>query len=195
MTSYINVNARRNRTHVGNEANRAMISVIEKARGRRESHMTSQLLSVALMAVFFVALMGGLAAGASLYRFAVEAQELSTELHMQAGLIANVVRNNDFAGAVSVGEGPEGPAIVLTRTLSSGSYETRIYHHEGKVMQETAVAGRPYDPANATALLETDVFEFTLEDGLLTITCDDGSFDVALRSTTPATAATRGGGA
>jgi len=25
MTSYINVNARRNRTHVGNEANRAMI--------------------------------------------------------------------------------------------------------------------------------------------------------------------------
>ena len=192
MTSYVHT-TQRSRTRTGNETNRAMISVIEKARGRQQSRLSSQLLSVALMAVFFVALMGGLAAGAMLYRFAVEAQEFSTEMHMQAGLIANVVRNNDYAGAVSQGEGPEGPSLVLTRTLTSGSYETRIYHYEGKVLQETSVAGRPYDPKTATALLQTDVFTFTLEDGLLTITCDDGSFDVALRSTSPT--GSKGGGA
>ena len=88
-------------------------------------------MSVALMAVFFIALMGSLAAGATMYRSAVEAQEEANDLHLQSGLITNVVRYNDVATALREADGPEGPALVLSRTLASGTYETRIYHYQG----------------------------------------------------------------
>ena len=162
--------------------NRAMISVIEKARGRQERRGDAQLMSVALMAVFFVALMGSLAAGATMYRSAVEAQEEANDLHLQSGLITNVVRYNDVATALREADGPEGPALVLSRTLASGTYETRIYHYQGQVLQEFAAAGRPFDPKGATPLMRTEEFSFEVHDGLLTFTTDRGSFDVALRA-------------
>lgn len=167
----------------------AMISVIEKARGREDAPPSARLFSVLLMAVFFIALMGGLAAGASLYRSATTAQTRANELHLESGLLTNVIRGNDTAGTVSEGEGPEGPALVLTRTLSSGRYETRIYLYQGKLMQELSVAGRPYDPLGATELLSSKTFSFEVADGLVHIATDDGSFDVALRSDPEASAA------
>ena len=160
----------------------AMISVIEKARGREDRWVSSHLFAIVLMAVFFIALMGSLAIGASLYRSTAEAQTHANALHLQSGLLTNVIHNNDTAGAVTTGVGPEGPSLVLLRRLSSGTYETRIYLYEGSVVQESAVAGRPYDPAGATALLPSSHFSFTIEDGLVSISTDEGSFVVALRS-------------
>ena len=139
-------------------------------------------MSVALMAVFFIALMGSLAAGATMYRSAVEAQEEANDLHLQSGLITNVVRYNDVAAALREADGPEGPALVLSRTLASGTYETRIYHYQGQVLQEFAAAGRPFDPKGATPLMQTEEFSFEVHDDLLTFTTDRGSFDVALRA-------------
>lgn len=162
--------------------NKAMISVIEKARGRQERRYPMRLFSIALMAVFFVFLMFGLAAGARMYQSAVEAHDLANQLHLQSGLITNVIRYNDVADAVREGEGPEGPALVLERTLASGTYETRIYQYRHKLMQEFTAAGRPYNPAGATPLLDTTAFNFTIDGNLVTITCDQGSFAVALRS-------------
>lgn len=166
-----------------------MISVIEKARGRADHTPSARIFSALLMAVFFIALMGGLAAGASLYRSATTAQQHANELHLESGLLTNVIHGNDTAGAVSLANGPEGDALVLTRRLASGSYETRIYLYQGTVMQETSVAGRPFDPQGATALLDSNTLSFAVADRLVTITTDSGSFDVALRSAPDAPAA------
>lgn len=166
----------------------AMIAVIEKARGRSERHFSSRLLSLALIAVFFVALMGSLVAGASLYKATVTAQQAANELHLQSGLITNLVRSNDYADSVAEVAGPEGPALVLTKRTARRTYETRIYRYAGHVVQEFAVEGRPFDPQGATELLATDTFAFALEDGLVTFTTDAGSFCVALRSDSGAVA-------
>ena len=165
-----------------NATNRAMISVIEQARGRSQGNTSSQLLATVLMAVFFLALMAALAIGASMYRYAVESQAAANDLHLQAGLISNLVRANDMSSSVSIGEGPEGNALVLTRRLESGSFETRLYLYQGKVMQETAVEGRPYDPQGATPIIETETFDFEIADDIVSFATDAGSFVVALRS-------------
>lgn len=163
-------------------SNRAMISVIEKARGRSVEKRPMHLLSVALIAVFFITLLSGLAAGARMYRAAASAQLAANDLHLQSGLVTNIIRSNDVAGALTTGDGPEGPALVLSRTLTSGTYETRLYHYQGQLMQEFTAAGQPYDPTNATALLATDAFSFEVKGQLVTLTTDGGSFDVYLRS-------------
>lgn len=162
--------------------NYAMVSAFERSKdeGRRSS--STHVFTVLLMAVFFVALMGGLAAGASIYSSVAEAQARADALHMQSGLMANTVHVNDTVYAVEAGEGPEGRALVLVEALESGTYETRIYRYKGNIFQEYAIAGNPYNPTNGTALFKSDTFDFTFDGKLLTITTDLGSFDVALRS-------------
>ena len=175
--------SRRNSYTIGaHPKSRAVISVIERGRRHTEARISSRLFSATLMTVFFVLMLTALAAGATMLRPIVDNQLKANKLHLQAGLISNLIREGDIAGAVHEGDGPEGPALVFERTLESGTYETRIYHYQGKVMQELAMASRPYDPASATPLLETDAFSFEIADGLVRFTCDQGTFVVALRS-------------
>lgn len=76
----------------------------------------------------------------------------------------------------------DGPALVLRETLPSGVYETRLYRYDGVIMEEYALADAPYDPEKATAIVRSDRFDFTYENGLLVIGTDAGEVSVALRS-------------
>lgn len=149
---------------------------------RRRSHPSSRMFSVVLMAVFFVVMMIALVAGVSLYRSAAGAQERSKDLNLQAGLLANTVHTHDRSGCVESGEGPEGEALVLVEETGGAAYETRLYLYRGNVVQEYALAGRAYDPGNATALLESETFSFDYDGGLLSITTDRGTSEVYIRS-------------
>lgn len=162
--------------------NDAMISVIEKARGREDAIPSSRLLSVALMGVYFIVLMWGLAMGATMLRASVEAQTHANQLHLQSGLITGVVHGGDLADAVSLGEGPQGASLVLSRTIGKRTYETRIYQYDDVIMQEFAIADNPYNPTSATRLMASSTFDLSLEGNLVTFTTDEGSFCVALRS-------------
>ena len=88
-----------------------------------------------------------------------------------------------MADAVEVGEGPEGKALVLRETLDGAtSYETRIYAYQGKIVEEYVLAENEYMPEKAIALFDSDTFDFSYDNGLVTITTDDGTAAIALRS-------------
>lgn len=162
--------------------NYAVVSAFERSKEQVRKRSSSRLFTVALMCVFFIALMGGLGAGASIYRSVVDVKAYTDEVHVQSGLMANTVHVNDAVYAVERGEGPEGPSLVLVEALETGTYETRIYHYRGTVLQEYAIAGREYNPTSATPLFKSETFDFSFDGKLLTITTDQGSLDVALRS-------------
>ena len=155
--------------------------------------LSGQGFSFAIMAVFFIVMMLALVAGVAIYRGVAGERDAADRLRMESGFITNLVRAGDMADAVSVGAGPEGDALVLSTTLATGTYETRIYHYQGAIVQEYAFAGLPYDPELAVRIVDSDTFAFTFEDGLLTITTDDGDFCMALRSVQNTTV--NGGGA
>lgn len=162
--------------------NYALVSAFERSKEDGPKRSSSRLFTVLLMAVFFIALMGGLAAGASIYSSVVGVQSYTNDVHIQSGLMANTVHVNDSVYAVEQGEGPEGPALVLVEALETGTFETRVYQYKGTIFQEYAIAGRDYNPTTATPLFASDVFEFSFDGKLLTITTDQGTLDVALRS-------------
>jgi hypothetical protein len=132
--------------------------------------------------VFFIVLMGGLVMGVAMYRHAAQAQLETDDVRVGTGLIASYVKANDRRDVLSVGEGPEGKALVLTERLDSGDYELRIYKHEGKIVQEYSVAGTAYTPARAQVLMESDTFGFFVDGDLVTIETDQGPVAIALRS-------------
>ena len=160
----------------------AIVQAFERSKREERKVGSGRTFTIILMAVFFVVLMVGLATGVTIYQKVAVAQHQTNALHMQSGLLTNTVHVNDAADAVSMGAGPEGDALVLVEHLDSGTFETRIYHYQGSIVQEYAIEGRPYNPANAIEIAESTVFEFSYSDGLLTFMTDQGSFDVALRS-------------
>lgn len=160
----------------------ATVEAFERSKGRSDGRGSSHLFMVVLLAVFFVALMAGLIVGVSMYRYAAQNHLETDNIRVGTGLLTSYVKANDRENVVGVGEGPEGKSLVLTERLDSGTYELRIYKHQGKIVQEYSVAGSAYTPARAQALVNSNSFDFSVSGKLLTITTDQGTISVALRS-------------
>lgn len=162
--------------------NYAMVSAFERSKKPEVRRAPAKTFTLLLMALFFVVLMGGLAAGAGIYGSVEQTRSYTDDVHLQSGLIANTVHANDVVYAVERGKGPEGAALVLVERIGKGTYETRIYQYEGTIFTEYAIAGRDYNPSSATPLYTSSSFEFTYDGELLTVTTDKGVLRVALRS-------------
>lgn len=134
------------------------------------------------IAVLFALFLIALATGVRTYSSVAETQAANSASRTGLDLIANSVRANDATGSVAVGQGPEGRSLVMIENLSSGSYEVRTYLYQGKIVQEYALAGSQYTPESATELVQSSSFDFAFSRGLLAITTDQGTCEVALRN-------------
>ena len=147
----------------------------------RADHM-GQYFTLVLFGAFVVLLLLGLWMGTVAFRTITVMQDATDDARLALTSLQNRVRSFDQADSFSTGQGPEGPAIVFTYKLEAGDYETRLYLYQGALVQELAFSTDPYLPMTATKIVETSTFTFTCEDGLLSVTCDQGTVDVALRS-------------
>lgn len=159
---------------------------------RARSQGSLRTFSVVLMGVFFVVLMIGLVAGVAMYRAIADGQSRAAEQNMRAGLVASCVHAGDAYDALRRGQGPEGDALVLVDHVAGEEYEMRIYQYDGSLVQEYALAGRPYNPSGANVLLDAREFSFTIDGGLITLLIDGSPLDLYVRS---AQDGTRGGAA
>ena len=141
-----------------------------------------QVFSPLILGVFFVALLLALISGVLVYKYITDTQTQDNTVREGAGLITNVVRANDANETIAAGTGPEGRSLVVLETLDSGSYETRYYLYQGKILQEYSLAGTPYTPEKASEVIDSSTFEFSYSHGLLSVTTDEGTSEVALRS-------------
>lgn len=140
-----------------------------------------KLFPILLLSVFFATLLMALVAGVFVYRHISDVQAGNVARREGLELIANIVRANDATDAVAAGEGPEGRSLVIVEKLDSGTYETRLYLYEGKIVQEYSLQGSAYTPSRASTVTESETFSFTYSNGVLSITTDQGTREVALR--------------
>jgi len=148
----------------------------ERKRGRGGRIFTAILF--AFIVIFLLLL---LLTGMNVYSQTNSQRERSETARLGLSLLINSVRMNDTANAVKVGAGPEGSALVLIETLEIGSYETRIYAYQGKILQEYAMSGRAYTPQRASVIIESETFSFEYVNNLLTIHTDVGDACIMLR--------------
>ena len=141
-----------------------------------------QYFTLVLFGAFVVLLLLGLWMGTVAFRTITVMQDATDDARLALTSLQNRVRSFDQADSFGTSQGPEGPAIVFTYKLEAGDYETRLYLYQGALVQELAFSTDPYLPMTATKIVETSTFAFTCEDGLLSVTCDQGTVDVALRS-------------
>lgn len=147
----------------------------------RGAGRTRKLFPVLLLAVFFIALLMALVTGVFVYRHVSDTQATNVARREGLDLIANIVRANDSTDAIAAGEGPEGRSLVIVEALDSGTYETRIYLYKGKIVQEYSLQGSAYTPDKASEVTDSRTFSFDYTAGLLSITTDQGTSEIALR--------------
>lgn len=160
----------------------ALASVDALSSAGEEKRNTGHVFTALLFAVFIMVLLIGIIAGTKVYNSLNTIQTSANNSRLGVSLLANTIRGNDAASAVATGEGPEGRSLVLREVLESGTYETRIYLYQGNVVQEYTLEGSAYTPERATQIVASDTFSFSYESGLLTVTCDQGTSQIALRS-------------
>lgn len=173
------MNPQANETH--KQRIHAIASVTQDAPSNEKGAAARRAFPTLLLAVFFAALLLAMISGVTVYKAISADQQASSAQREGAGLICNVVRANDSKGAIAQGQGPEGKSLVVLEPLDSGTYETRFYLYEGKVVQEYSLAGSGYTPEKATEATTSDTFDFSYSNGLLAVTTDQGTAEVALR--------------
>ena len=169
------MNPQANETH--KQRIHAIASVTQGAPSNEKGAGARRAFPTLLLAAFFAALLLAMISGVTVYKAVSADQQASSAQREGAGLICNVVRANDSKGAIAQGQGPEGKSLVVVEPLDSGTYETRFYLYEGKVVQEYSLAGSGYTPE----VTVSDTFDFSYSDGLLAVTTDQGTAEVALR--------------
>lgn len=173
-----------NRTNItGNERLSALSFMSRVALQEDAQEPSRRVFPILLLCVFFVALLMALIAGVTVYKTTSDTQDRVNTQRESLGLITNVVRANDSTAAIATGQGPEGKSLVMVENLSTGSYETRLYAYEGRIVEEYSLASSPYAPEKASTVAESSVFAFSYADGLLTVTTDQGTAEIALRYT------------
>lgn len=158
----------------------ALASALKAERVQR----AGQYFTLLLFGAFVILLLLGLWLGTVAFRSITATQATTDNARLALNSVHNRVRSFDALDAFSVGSGPEGPSMVFTHKLEAGNYENRLYLHEGALVQELAFDTDPYLPMTASTIVDTQTFAFSYDAsaGLLTVTTDQGTVDVALRS-------------
>lgn len=154
----------------------------------RGSGRGGHIAAVALFAIVILVVLFLVVFGASIYRFAVVTSEADDALRATQGYVGTHVQAADEQDAISIGQGPEGTALVITEAGDTAAYEVRIYAYEGVLVEEYARAGSSYDPETAQRIAQCPGFEVSWAssagDGqrLLQVTCGSNTAYYALKS-------------
>lgn len=131
----------------------------------RSTKWTS-LLALLVFVLFALCLLLVLLTGAGIYRNLVRRGEESFVRRTAVQYIATRVRQ---ARAVAVEDFGGGKALVFPETIDGETYLTRVYCHEGWLMELFSTVDADLSPEDGERLLEAEPVELDREGNLLTV--------------------------
>lgn len=128
-------------------------------------HHMDTLAALLLFAVFAVCLLTVLLTGAEAYRRLTARDDLSYSRRTCIQYVVTRLRQADTVELESFGVTR---ALVL-RNSEDPDYVTRVYYHEGALMELYSEVGLEISPEDGEQVLPCDWMRLSLDDGLLTI--------------------------
>ena len=144
---------------------------------RTIEHHLDGLIALLLFGVFAACVLTVLLTGANAYQRLTERDQSAFNRRTCAQYVASRVRQSDQADLVSVSDFGGESALVLLDP--GGDYVTRVYCHEGYLMELYTDVLSDMAPEDGEQILSLRALDFTLEDGLLTavIENEDGGIE------------------
>ena len=147
---------------------------------KRYVHTIDVVFALVLFCVFAMSLLLVLLTGAQAYRGVRDSMEEQYAERTCIRYIAAKVRHYDEAGAVSVGELNDLPALCLAESMDGGEYVTYLYYYEGYICELFTDPMLGLTAGDGTRILEAGNLTFTQPmESLLCVTCTDTDGDAA----------------
>lgn len=141
-----------------------------------------------LFGVFAAIMLVALLVGLQGYRTIADERNATDDQRLAYGSLVNTVKAFDAAGAFSLNEYEGNDVLLMVQRTSTGTYFMTLYVHDGMLMQQYSVAtsdAPELSPESAHPLFETNTFDVSFQDGLLTLATDAASPQVHLMCPQP----------
>ncbi len=135
-------------------------------------HSAQTLAALAILVAFAVGLFACLVAGAGSYRRLNQNAQSAYDRRTAASYLAVRVRQGERV-SVAVFGGQQ--ALCLEQTIEGRAYATRIYCHDGWLMELFAPADGSFAPEDGQRVLPMQSLGAQLQEGLLTICFTDAA--------------------
>lgn len=138
-------------------------------RNRSETrHVIDLIFPVALFFVLAASSLAAVLLASNVYRHTVQAEQSNFESRTSLSYVAWKIRQNDEAGAVSLGTFDGQDSLVMKQIYDGQEYRTYIYEYEGYLRELVVRADVVADAAAGRKILEVQDFQMEA--------CGDGVF-------------------
>lgn len=134
----------------------------------------STVSALLVLAVFAVGILGVLLGGVSVYRRLTDRDQAVYDRRTAAQYLTTKLRQAPGSGAVSTGSFGDGDALVITEQWEGVSFVTRIYCHEGWLMELYSLAEGEFSPTDGQKIVPMDSLQAESRNGLLELTLTQG---------------------
>ena len=150
-----------------------------------QQHHLDGLLVLLLFGVFASCILLVLLTGADTYRRLTARDAHAYNSRTAAQYLTTKVRQS--GDAVRIEPFGEAEALTLYETIDGEKYITRIYHHDGYIMELFSSADAVLDPKDGEKILPADGLDFSCDASLLQVSIDgedeqEMTLTLALRS-------------
>lgn len=125
----------------------------------------SAVAAMLVLAVFAVSILGVLLGGAGIYQRLVSKTDRAYDSRTCVQYLSSKVRQ--APGTVSLAPFGEGTALVISQMYGEKEYLTRVYCHQGWLMELFCAADGSFSPEDGEKILPVDKLELSIRDGLL----------------------------
>ncbi len=138
------------------------------------------IFTIGIAALFLLGFLLLVIFGASAYKNSADSQNLNNSRRGLLSYLSSVTRAYDGADSVELVDSDYGRMIVIT--LPDG-FGIRIFHADGKLLEDDSLLSMPPDPETAQLIGETERFDIEeIQPGFFRVVTDQGESLLSLRS-------------
>lgn len=134
----------------------------------------STVAALLVLAVFAVGIVGVLLGGVSAYQRLTQRDQAAYDSRTAAQYLTTKLRQASGSGAVSMGSFGAGDALIIGEEWEGVSFVTRIYCHNGWLMELYSLAEGTFSPEDGQKVIPMDSLQIHQQGQLLTLTLTHG---------------------
>ncbi|MBO5891629.1 MAG: DUF4860 domain-containing protein [Oscillospiraceae bacterium] len=144
-------------------------------KSNKKERKLSTIAALLLFAVFATGVFAVLLTGAKVYRTLVQRDETVYDSRTCSQYLLSKLRQAPNPDSVSISDFGQSNALVITQVIEGDAYVTRIYCHNGWLMELFSVAEGAFSPEDGEKILPASDLKVTQQGDLLKIAITDGN--------------------
>lgn len=142
-------------------------------RNQAKERSLSALAALLTFALFAIGILSVLLGGANVYRQLNQRDQKSYDRRTCAQYIATKLRQAPAPEAVAIAPFGDGDALLITETIKEDTYLTRVYCHNGWLMELFTISDGEFAPEDGEKILPLQELSLSLDGSLISVSLTD----------------------